>query len=402
MRCWLSIFVICAYATALCRAASTTQSSIRELLVDGYRFASSATKDIRVVYQYRNTADIEWFKKYDAAPAKETIAVSEYIQKNGKERIGAVVPEGTIGGFAVFDGQRMLSYWPTAGTTDTETQRGRAMLLAQTTGIFDGGEGPCRLFGYKPGCMPSDILTNDNCVISETPLRVGDLLAYAVSAPVEINKVTYRVSYLLSPERTGLPLRMEFYEPTGELGKVMEFTAFTELQAGRWFPTKVTLTEYVTESGKRRAITTHTYTVEQVESNPDVDEERAFKTAPDALPFGARLHDEISGLEYVIGEGPISDERIQYIVNQTMASIDSVTPNAVPNSEADHLGLNSQPRPLFSPNGIHAPQSDISTEHTVGASRILFFVACGIVLFFLLIWLVRSRISVASPRANHD
>ena len=320
--------IICGFTTTCSSAIGSSElelMDLKDLLSKSYASSLSIMKNVKITFELKARTDPNWLKQFKPNPVEYFSNSYEYIQKNSRERLtsytGTSADEDITRPFAVSDGQYILEYWPTKGTGDTKTQRGRAVKYSRDTGLFYGvgvGVAPSRLFGYEHGCMPDDVLGSSELKLSTQAEIINGVLSYKATAPITINSVIYDVSYWLSPEHSGLPVRMELREVNGVLKKVQEVKEFIEVSDGLWLPKKVYHRAFKMKDGEPWEIGTDIYTITTVELQPSIDEETVLSTLPNTLPVGALLRDSISGLEYVIGEGPISDERIKKIIEEAL------------------------------------------------------------------------------------
>ncbi|HUT29577.1 MAG TPA: hypothetical protein VMX13_07290 [Sedimentisphaerales bacterium] len=408
-------FIICLLATSLvsfCRGAEPAASAeeMRTLLFKGYTAAKTAMDDVRMIIEYKNETDPKWIEAHpDRDHQPETYTAEEYIRKHGKERwaflyLGTASPPDGIADVAlsvgtdnspaykVFDGQCILDYYTTAGSVDTETQRGRAARNPTDTGILAAGNSnPAKFLGYDFGAMPDDVLSSPHLTIEAQAEQVGDLPAFKVSAPIEINKVLYNLTYWLCPARCCLPVVAELRRTNGTLRKRMETTEFIQLENGRWAIKSVLQRNFVAEDGEPWEIQKHTFTIRTLQLNPEIND-KIFSTSPDSLPPGTLFRDAVSGLEYVIGEGPISDERVKKLVTKALEDAFSEIKHGSDTGSAENqqnprvdLQLDDVPnQPLFSDTGALPPATANNTHHTKTLALVWRVTAIALCLFLIL------------------
>jgi hypothetical protein len=311
--------------------APVEPDDLRLFLSRGYASAKSLLEDVRIEYEEKRILVIDPVSYKELSGRNPDYSqytnVQEYIRKNGKERwvflyAGTSTPTedvsnrarliGTINAprFKVFDGQCILEYYPTK--KDGYTAVGRATLDTSKTSLFEfygsSTYAPVKFFGYYAGLLPDDVLSSSQLRIETKPEKIGNLLAYKVSAPIQISKTKYKITYWLSPERSCLPVKIDV-ERNGALKRRLETKGFIKLEDGRWAIESLNQKNFVNIKGKETPIelAVHTYTLKKLELHPQIDESKIFSTSPDSLPEGVDIIDKISGLRYFGGEGPVGD-----------------------------------------------------------------------------------------------
>jgi hypothetical protein len=371
-RVWLMFILVPGWAgtaRAQDNAAAVNPEDLRVVLQEGYRTARDLLDDALVVFQQKEESDPQWLRS-QGLNEKEPVhyTLEYYLRKDGCERyaylhyglqpsdettIAAAESRGAQGStaFAVFDGHYKLIYYPTGGTYDTETQRGRAVFSESKTDLLTGGTGPVKFLGFAVGALPDDVLASPEVKIHTQGEQIEGLPAFQVSAPLTINKVTYTVTYWLCPGRTCLPLRMELRAADGTLLKRMDTGEFLKLPDGRWAIQSVAQRDFTIRDGKPWEIGVDTYTLVKLQLHPLVDEDRVFNTHPDALPTGALIVDNVAALEYTAGEGPVSDERVQQLVERTLDAIPESAADSGGGGASTQAGGPGPEQPLFSDAG---------------------------------------------------
>jgi hypothetical protein len=314
-------------ASAENTAGSVAQ--LREMLQRRYAAAKSVTKDIRIIYQIKQWLHPQWLKDWGRDPNDQVrYILEEYLQKKGKERHaslygGASAPEehsvsaspsvdpNYILSFDVFDGQYGLHFLSTRHGGDSSTKVGRAEFKASDKDLHAANyahRGFAKFFGYRPGLMPDDVLASPQLKIEPRSETIDGLQTYKISAPFEINRVMYVLSYWLVPHHSSLPVKMELRETDGTLKMEMKTTDFMNLKDGRWVIKETVLTDLRTEKeGGPHKRGTWTFTVKRLQLQPRIDEQKVFNASIDILPAGTLLVvvDNNEAVEYVVGEGPI-------------------------------------------------------------------------------------------------
>jgi hypothetical protein len=374
-RVWLAFTLVlgwCGAARTQEDPAAVKPEDLRIILQEGYRTARDLLNDALVVFQQKGESDPGWLRSQglnDKEPVHYTLEY--YLRKDGRERYAYLhyglepADKTTLAGaesagardttaFTVFDGQYTLMYYPTGGTYDTETQRGRALFSQSETDLLASGAGPVKFLGFAVGALPSDVLASPHLQIQTAGEQIEGLLVFQVSAPLTINKVTYTVSYWLCPARACLPVRMELREAAGTLVKRMDTRAFLQLEDGRWAIQCVTQRDFLVREGKPWEIGADTYTLMKLQLHPLVDEDHLFNTHPDALPAGALIVDNVAALEYTAGEGPVSDERVQRVIERTLDTAPGPDGDSGAAGTPVQTGSPARKQPLFSDAGWRA------------------------------------------------
>ncbi len=337
-------------------AQTMAASDVKQLLLSGRESARSVFADIKVRYEKTETLHEEVLREFDPSVKSGTVVRENYIRKGRRERLDGEVKGGASRTW-IHDGQMTLTHYPTKGTDDTATQVGRAYRQPEKLGLMARGRGPVRLLGYKPGCMPTDVLNSPKARIATAVAMRNGRVTYEVTAPILINKVEYAITYWLAVDRNAAPVRMELRSPDGSLMKTLETKEFTRLSNGVWLPKTVVLAEYVPGEKASRVAASHRYVVTDVELGPKVDDS-AFFTDERGVPQGYLFDDIPSGLEYTIGQGPMSDERIRRLVDRAVAEL------GLPSSQAVATAAQDASQPLLSPKGFHEASE---TDHSAGS-----------------------------------
>ena|GEM_PF-3639409 len=362
-------------------------NALRTFLYKGFTDGMSVLDDCRVLTKSEDWRD---FSGPDgAAPDTKgeiTYARSEYIRKGAKERFSREYkndhhPEGRCT-IRIFDGNYSLEYLSAGTWTDPSAHKGTALLLPDPDSPGIASRYPAGSpTGFMEDFTPKEILSRSDTIVDTQPRQVDGLSCYLVRANKEINRVKYQVSCWLSPDRSFLPVKMELHEQDGSLALRLNVTEFTQLPNGAWFLKKLVREGFwKTKSGEQWHVSTDKVTFEEIELNPQVDEAVVFNTSPDSLPVGTRLQDHTTGLEYVIGEGPVSDESIRNIIDRTLRDFPIANrrppvnfpgaPNVAPNDLS--------PIPLLSDSGVLAsPQSPQAPRAKTSATAVMVAVACA-------------------------
>lgn len=371
--CFIGIGLFCA---CNCKA-DTENSELREFLHKGCSLSEKLLEDIRVVVNVEGKYLDENLK--DGPEDDGFYYICEYAQKDRRElfireysskKSPSRKPGSLIGKMGSADNVRytvlnqglQLSYWPTKGSYD-ETQKGRGTLGRSDEPLLAQGHNrPLLFLGYRHGVMPTDVLASPKLELDAQPEEVGGLSTYKVTAPLNLNKVAYNVVYWLAPERSALPARMELRTLDGKLVRILETREFMEIEGGRWIIKQVIERFYKQDEIEEKAeeIENITYTIRDLELKPKIDD-RVFSTVPSSLPVGALFTDFLTGLEYTIGEGAISDEIVDRIIMRAMGDIDGDLGSYSHLSEFESKGTEPNTvaairdipeKPLFSSEGV--------------------------------------------------
>jgi len=128
---------------------------------------------------------------------------------------------------------------------------------------------------------------------------------------------------------------------------------FRQLDDGRWVVSRASFREYISRDGEPVEIDRDTYTLKDLVLKPEC-EDGLFRTDPESLPPGVLLQDLVSGLAYTIGEGPVSEESVSRIIDDTIRDFgvgpDRVEPQTPTNGGDAPAGT----RPLLSRYGMRA------------------------------------------------
>ena len=341
--------------TASGDAVPLDPSDLKIFLLEGYQQVFSIIGDVKVKYDLQQWTSPEFAEKFPEMPAgKSPPIVFQYYQKNDQERLDFSTPKsygGTgLASFTIHDGSFTLHHWPTKGTGDSRTQRGRAYREKSNRGLIEQSEGPIRFFGYEYGILPTDVLLSPDLTLETEATRVGNMMAYKATAKFVTGGQTYICSYWMSPERSCLPVKMELRDTTGLLQKAMTAEKFLQLQDGRWVISQVRFSEYVSQNNRPIEIGQDIYTIKELLLEPRCDE-GLFKTDPGILPTGTLFQDLVSGLEYTIGEGPLSDETISKIIDKTIYDF-GISPNNIKLGIPSIDDAPARTKDLFSRQGV--------------------------------------------------
>ena len=196
--------------------------------------------------------------------------------------------------------------------------------------------------------MPDDVLYSAQAVVDGAPYELNGIMCYKVTSPLPINGVTYSISYWFSPERSGLPVRFELREDEGRFYKTIEVEEFVQLEDGSWFPKRTLFRAFSTIDGQMREVNHNTYVAEDIVLHPTDLDESFFSTSNDALPAGTILVDALTQMEFTVGEGPISQERLDRYIAQAIEQL----PELSAENEVAPVHDTPPERPLLADDGI--------------------------------------------------
>jgi hypothetical protein len=369
---------------------TTDTGQLLVFLRQGYSQGMSLLDNCRITMQSELWRDPDWLGFHHVDPQRGLVQTrSEYIGIGARERLSQVElgpDHQPVGGndFLVYDGSCVLRYLSSPTTLHAGARAGSAFrdFAPDFAGIAAQAQpgGPTDFLTSFP---LADILARPDTAVDADPVSLEGLSCYLIRANLEINRVPYKVSCWLSSERSCLPVKLELQEPDGTLVRRVQVVKFSQLPNGGWFPSEVVRDQFTRNSaGAPWHTVTDKFTFTGIELNPQVDEEKVFDTTPDALPVGALLQDHTVGLEYVIGEGPVSDERIRNIIDRVLKDSavagpeGSGSPGAPP---PDAASARRAPRPLLSQAGAIGRQG----ARRQGAARrplALALVACALLI----------------------
>ena len=375
---------------------------LRIFLEKGYLNGISVLSDCKIVIETEEWRSPDWLENVGESRDAELIKItSEYIGKGKKEILSSTLQskvfEYGVSRFAVFDGDFLLSFTTTKGLTDTETQRGRASLESPSgyRGIRFKSGGPLVLLGYEQEVALSDNLSRTDVTIHPEMQEVHDLLCYQVDAPIQWDQ-KYIFSYWICPQRSFLPVKVELRAEDGRLISKTDVTEFIELPNGGWFPKKVTRQGFKKKEAENEwLISTDTYNTKQIELYPEIDEAEIFNTSPENLPAGTLFSDMIAGMQYVIGEGPVSDERITSIIKKTLDEVPMVADANAGNEMSTKIteSNSSSTKQIFTDTGVRALETGNQEEHIqenktsiVGVALISVGITVILLITMVLVW----------------
>ena len=420
-------FFCCSILFTSVSLADFNTEDMRAFLLDGYTGAKSLFEDARIRIVTKSWHDLEWFRSIDPSLAKgldsqnQGIEYScyQYISKNNKERYagyygGYVEPTaeqikaglariGTAeSAFRICNNQCFLEYYTTKGSRDTTTQIGRAVLKRSEKPLIDTGFGPGEFLGLADSKYPDDILSSSELHIEPNPEQINGLLTYKVSAPMKLGTSPVHFTLWLSPERSCLPVRIETHTQDGSRIRSLEVKEFEKVKPDTWIIKEIVQKDYDprADSSTSKEIARWSHRIEEIVLEPDIDEQVVFDTRPDNLPRGAVVQDMISGLEYVVGEGPVSSETIDNIleraIDDTGIKVGQASNTTADNNDTEGAMLpdkvaqstGNANKELFSNKGINAEPGDMPAS---GIHR-TWLVIAGVVLVGLLLLITKRFI----------
>jgi hypothetical protein len=362
------------------KAHETDESGrLRSYLRQGYTNGISFLDDCRLTAESESWRSPNWLEYVGSSNKAELTQIeSEYIKKQERERFSRtsrsdyydeLYPDGAKT-LHVFDGNYYLYYH---NAKDTEADRGRAALVAASTGFGAESQTYGPLFFLREIVLDEFLQSSDTAIEPQLE-QIGGVSCYKIHGPYEINRVVYNLTCWLCPERSFMPVRYELREQDGGMRREAEVTDFMKLANGGWFPKHVVVKGYwsaanikepAEEGPKGRwYIAKDTCNIKKIKLNPDINEAKVFNTAPESLPGGTLLQDQVAGLEYVIPEGPISRATIRRIIEKALEKLGPNTPAAKPKTAPgpQKKTPSETATPLLSNKGFTANEGLAATE----------------------------------------
>jgi len=295
-------------------------------------------------------------------------------------------------GFTVFDGKYHMDYFTTNNSHDTQTRKARATLDKPQSFPpirYQRWHTPLRMLGYEENTPLEDILAASDTIVRPEMEDVNGISCYRIDAQAKINRVTYHLSYWLSPERSFLPAKLEITDKTGHLVRRVDVTDFMQLSNGQWFPKQTVHSSFAENtSGKTWMNQKATYTLKSIQLNPFVDETQLFNTSINVLPVGTLFQDHLAGIEYVMGEGPVSEETIQDIIDRAITETPLASQAAGKGNEhpedsskktiGEHRKNSSLTKTLFSDRGALASAKETGTTDSKPVNKTILAI-CGLI-----------------------
>ena len=346
---------------------------LRTFLLKALTMSANALDDSRVV--------LSIFQSCPRAPDPNLHLVYEFIRKGNMTRdwmlyLNKQAPDETMDldrspdsieprtrRVSISDGTHLLEYHSTAGTKDSETQVGRARLVLADNRTIPENRGDIQVaVGWLPeGVSPISTLQQEDCVVHTELVTMNGIPSYIVERPMKIARMDFTLKYWLAPDKSGLPVRMEVVDKEGNIFRSVQTEEFFQT-GGIWFIKKFTEQDNLVP-GIPNVPTlpkTTTYDVRRIQLHPSVDEASLFSTSVDRLPVGTLLVDAIAGLAYTVGEGPVSDETVQAIINK-----------AIDEMNVDTSGTSNRGQSLFGRDGINSSHTEVMAQAPTGRKYIV-------------------------------
>jgi len=327
---------------------------LREFLATGYATGVSALNDCRIHMETEGRLHPKLVKKHASLKFSRSYhRKTEYVRKGSRQRlcVESVNVEGPGKGksrtnMRICDGMKFLRYMATTGIDDSKAPKATADIKAATesartqmiggrySAVFD-------LLGHEQAPIVGEAILDPNVLVYPEMHTLNGLACYKADLTREVNGVTYNTSYWVCAERSCMPLKVEIRTKDGFLRSRYEVKEFEKLSTGSWLPEHIVCKYWVRdrETGGRLLATEQEHTLTSIELKPQVEDD-VFSTAPDSLPDGTLIRDRIAGLEYTLGEGPVSDARVERIIDRAIDTLD-LTPGTqavagvVPNAPRD-------------------------------------------------------------------
>jgi len=195
---------------------------------------------------------------------------------------------------------------------DAYTDKGKATLDPARDGIDPfGSHQALSLAGWiENDDSPERALLSENCTVSAEPVEIEGVAAYEVAYERTIDEDRSKITYWIAPGLSCMPVAMEQYV-NGKLRKRVDFADFKEVAPGFWVPT----TRERTCFRRGGALREHNvYNVIGLDVSAHINE-LLFEIDLASIPEGYIFADNIRGVSYVIGQGPVSDHAVEKVVS---------------------------------------------------------------------------------------
>lgn len=293
--------------------ADDDPEQIRQMLLAAIRANKAALSErIRIVLV--RTVNIEnGVEMPDGVTEKITVdgnryAVEYYLSKDDYER-------GRDCGFTACDGEMVLVCRSEAYPYGRSGPRASLMPWTEHISHTFTRDFYLRAIGWQDAISPEELLSSPNVVIDPVPKEINGVKTFEVSLRTKLGegenetKDYYTFKYWFAPDFSCNPVKSQMLKD-GKVGVGFEYGNFSQLSNGIWFPGEVTsglfMANGTIEAGSR-------YLLEKVSVDFTVDE-GLFDTSLDRVPAGYMIHDRTTGLDYVQGQGPVSDETVSRLV----------------------------------------------------------------------------------------
>ena len=132
-----------------------------------------------------------------------------------------------------------------------------------------------------------------------------------------------------------------------------EVQEFEKLPAGAWLPKRISRKVWGShpDTGKEYVALWEDYTLAAITLDPHLAED-TFSTRPDRLPVGTLVQDIRVGEEYTLGEGSVSSEVIDSIVENSIR--DLALPSQTQPRGGSGVSQRNSELPLLQKEGIYA------------------------------------------------
>ncbi len=336
-------------AAAQQEAPALDAEELRAVLAEGYGAATKLIEDVDLVFDVKHQYDMEYmlavlgkhapvnpptegYYRYTASKGRRRISIYRTAEARAQDR-----PMHTT----VSDGVLTLSYGDTSDGSDSSTTRGRGSLVRN-----DGSRlrsKPLNLYCSYSGYTAGHLLADPAATLNPEPELVNGVQAYRIAAAVDINGVQYDLRYWLAPSRSCLPVRVELWGTDTRTGpvrrSVRDVVEFEELPVVGWVPKRLRSQAFVMVDGAAKMTQEDVYTVTSVTPWPDLDD-ALFDTTPASLGTGVLVQDLTLGVEYTIGEGPVSDEAVEVMIEGLLDEMPEILVQLdVPEAPAAAQGL---------------------------------------------------------------
>lgn|GEM_PF-3348976 len=312
-------------------------SDVRELLLEGSRWADNGLDRISLVYGVSSKLHGEesrlpktggkYFTGFMSGSKGERLWVSKVSTIPGPTL--TPLDREHLTSIRVSDGSVVQRFSPLKkGKKSSLTSVGQALRDRQDRPLSE-------FFHYSVGMIwghmgngvsPKQLLLDGKAKIAAEPEMVRGKETFKISASVELSGENYRVEYWLSPEMSGMPVKQRTYTKDGVLFDNVDFEDFQKV-GDRWFPWKVTRTSYssrhIDKAGNPKPFSTKVFNVVSVDFETEPDS-AYFNTNPSWFPVGTYVQDRVLGERYIIGQGPIGDSIVERIIDESIKKIDEI------------------------------------------------------------------------------
>ena len=290
------------------QAGASEEMTPREALLAGVQVAKARLSDrVEMTISTRSTNTL-------MGTPEKTSHIRVYKRSGDRFAIWTYPDEealekGLYDSRTVCDGEKRLSCW---ACVDSRTDKGRATLSPAPDDINPfGSHRALTLAGwFEHGGSPEKALLSQSCTVSAEPREIDGVAAYEVAYERMIDEDESRITYLLAPSLSCMPVAMEQYV-NGRFFRRLSFAGFKEVSPGFWVPTAWQKRVFLPDG---RCWHEATIEVHKIRVDELIDES-LFEVDTASIPEGYLFDDNIHGVSYVIGQGPVSDHAVEKVVS---------------------------------------------------------------------------------------